>query len=170
MGKKFYEVDIKYSFWSDFLTNHFETVLILILAVFLIPADIRTYYFLFFGIYIIYLIASIIYKAKKTNSTAFKIYDDKIIYEMNFLKQERQEIFYKDMKDLKYSQKQISSLFNVGEIIIVKKDGNIFTRRLVIKGIKNHKEVVQKLEETIMEYAKKNNLIEEKDSEDVTEK
>lgn len=153
MGKSFYEVDIKYSFLADFLTNHLETIAILILAIFLIPEDIKMYYFLILGIYVIYLIISIIYKKQKANSTKFNIYDDKIVYEINFLKQERQEIYYKDMKDLKYSQKQILGLFNIGEIIIVKKDGNIFNKRLIIKNIRNYKEVVQKLEEIIMEYA-----------------
>lgn len=161
MGKSFYEVDIKYHFLSDFLTSYLETTIIIILAIIIIPVEYRLYYFLILGIYFLYVIASMIYKAKKINSTKFNIYDDKIIYEMNFLKQERQEIFYIEMKDLRYSQRLTAKLLNIGEIFVVKKEGKMFKKRLIIKGIRNYKEVIQKLEETIMEYAKKNNLIQE---------
>lgn len=159
MGKKFYEVDIKYNFWVDILTYHIETIILLILVYFFLENDIKPYYFLIFGIYIIYLIISIIFKNKKANSTKLSIYDDKVIYERNFIKPVREEIYYNEMKDLRYTQKQIANLFNMGEIIIVKKEGNIFKNRITIKAVKNYKEVIEKLEETILKYGKSNNMI-----------
>lgn len=165
MGRKFYEVSVKYNFWSDLLSYHFETIILLILVFFFIPNEIKGYYFLIFAIYIIYLISSIIIKSKKAKSTNLSIYDDKLVYEMNFIKPIKEEIFYNEMKDLRYTQKQISNLFNIGDLIIVKKQGEFLKKRRTIRSINNYKEVIQKLEETILEYGKKNNLIKEENIE-----
>lgn len=164
MGKNFYKVDIKYNFWLDFLEKHVGSIILVAVAGFIVPKDIVKYYILIVVLYAIWILISSIYNRKKINSTQLSIYEDKLVYEINFLKQERREIFYNEISDLKYTQRQISNMFNIGELFIVVRDKSFFNNILTIKGINNYKEVIEQLEKTITEYGKKNNMIREENN------
>ena len=161
MNKKDAKLKIKsrYNVIFDFLYNHATTLLIIILILVVLVSK---YQLVGIGTviligYLVYLVAKTIYNAKKYKNSYYEFYSDKLIYNNKIKEDNKKEIKYTEMTQIKYSQTFLQTMFKLGTIIIYTNKEKILDKIIFINYVKDVKIVYEKILKVIGEKQKDNN-------------
>lgn len=161
MNKKDAKLKIKsrYNVIFDFLYNHAITLLIIILILVVLVSKnqlVGIGMVILIG-YLVYLVAKTIYNAKKYKNSYYEFYSDKLIYNNKIKEDNKKEIKYTEMTQIKYSQTFLQTMFKLGTIIIYTNKEKILDKIIFIHYVKDVKIVYEKILKVIGEKQKDNN-------------
>ena len=161
MNKKDAKLKIKsrYNVIFDFLYNHAITLLIIILILVVLVSKNQLVVIgtvILIG-YLVYLVAKTIYNAKKYKNSYYEFYSDKLIYNNKIKEDNKKEIKYTEMTQIKYSQTFLQTMFKLGTIIIYTNKEKILDKIIFINYVKDVKIVYEKILKVIGEKQKDNN-------------
>lgn len=161
MEKKNAKLTIKarYNVIFDFLYNHAITLLIIILILVVLVSKnqlVGIGTVILIG-YLVYLVAKTIYNAKKYKNSYYEFYSDKLIYNNKIKEDNKKEIKYTEMTQIKYSQTFLQTMFKLGTIIIYTNKEKILDKIIFINYVKDVKIVYEKILKVIGEKQKDNN-------------
>lgn len=161
MNKKDAKLKIKsrYNVIFDFLYNHAITLLIIILILVVLVSKnqlVGIGTVILIG-YLVYLVAKTIYNAKKYKNSYYEFYSDKLIYNNKIKEDNKKEIKYTEMTQIKYSQTFLQTMFKLGTIIIYINKEKILDKIIFINYVKDVKIVYEKILKVIGEKQKDNN-------------
>ena len=161
MNKKDAKLKIKsrYNVIFDFLYNHAITLLIIILILVVLVSKnqlVGIGTVILIG-YLVYLVAKTIYNAKKYKNSYYEFYSDKLIYNNKIKEDNKKEIKYTEMTQIKYSQTFLQTMFKLGTIIIYTNKEKILDKIIFINYVKDVKIVYEKILKVIGEKQKDNN-------------
>ena len=137
----------KYNVLFNLLYKHMTTLLIiiLILVVLIAENELVEYGVAILVIYILYLIANIIYNKIKYKNSIYKFYDNKLMYNNKLKDDDMIELEYKDMLQIRYGQTFLQTIFKLGTIMISTNNRKITKKIIFINGVKDVKLVYEKI-------------------------
>lgn len=143
----------KYNVLYNFLYKNAMTfvIIVLILIVLIAQNELVEYGVAILVIYILYLIAIIIYNKKKANATFYEFYEDKLKYNKKIKDEEVEEVPYNTITQIKYGQTFIQTIFKVGTIIINTNNEKFLKRLIVINEVRDVKFIYEKILEILGE-------------------
>lgn len=143
----------KYNILYNFLYKNAMTfvIIVLILIVLIAQNELIEYGVALLVIYIIYLIAIIIYNKKKASVTFYEFYEDKFKYNKRIKDEDEEEVSYATITQIKYGQTFIQAIFKVGTIIIYTNNEKILKRLIVINEVRDVKFIYEKILEILGE-------------------
>ena len=103
------------------------------------------------------MVAKTIYNAKKYKNSYYEFYSDKLIYNNKIKEDNKKEIKYTEMTQIKYSQTFLQTMFKLGTIIIYTNKEKILDKIIFINYVKDVKIVYEKILKVIGEKQKDNN-------------
>lgn len=90
-----------------------------------------------------------------SKATTCKFSEEKVEYKCKFWIIDRQrEILYKDLDSINKEQTFLQKMFNLGNIYIYAKKGNLLTTGIEIRNVHNFKETYERIDELIEEKKK----------------
>ena len=103
------------------------------------------------------MVAKTIYNAKKYKNSYYEFYSEKLIYNNKIKEDNKKEIKYTEMTQIKYSQTFLQTMFKLGTIIIYTNKEKILDKIIFINYVKDVKIVYEKILKVIGEKQKDNN-------------
>ncbi len=143
---------IKSKFKIIYEILHRCSAFLLLFIILLIPSII-------YKTFIVYLIAVIIiaivmlvvllFERQRYKSYDYEFYEDKFIFNSNFINVENKYVKYENIKEVKYVQSLLQTFFNLGDIVINTNAENGVNNGIVIHSVEDVKNVCDKLNSII---------------------
>ncbi len=127
---------------------HRGSILLLLLILMLIPSIIYKtliVYLISIGIIAVVMGVVLLFARQRYESTEYEFYEDKLIFNSNFINVENKYIKYENVKEIKYVQSLLQTFFNLGDIIINTNAENGINNGITIHNIEDVKTVYDKL-------------------------
>lgn len=141
-------LEIKSKFRILYEILHRGSVLLLLFILMLIPSIIYKtliVYLITIVIFAIVMTVILLFERQRYKSFEYKFYEDKLIFNSNFINVENKYIKYENIKEIKYVQSFLQIFFNLGDIIINTNAENGIDNGIVIHSVEDVKNVCDKL-------------------------
>lgn len=152
MEEKKVLLKIKSKFKVIYEILHRVSILLLLLILLLIPSIIyKTFIVYLIAVVIIAVAISVVllFERQRYKSYEYEFYEDKLIFNSNFINVENKYVKYENVKEIKYVQSLLQTFFNLGDIIINTNAENGINNGIVIHSVENVKNVCDKLNSII---------------------
>lgn len=147
MQEKNVPLKIKPKFIITYEIFHRGSILLLLILM-LIPSIIyKTLTIYLIAVVIIALVMAVVllFERQKYKSFEYEFYQDKLIFNSNFINVENKYIKYENVKEIKYVQSLLQTFFNLGDIIINTNAENGMNNGIIIHNIEDVKTIYDKL-------------------------
>lgn len=152
MEEKKLLLKIKSEFKIIYEILHRCSVFLLLLIILLIPSIIyKTLVVYLIAVIIIAIVMAVVllFERQRYKSYEYEFYEDKLIFNSNFINVENKYVKYENVKEIKYVQSLLQTFLDLGDIVINTNAENGMNNGIVIHSVKDVKNVCDKLNSII---------------------
>lgn len=137
-------------------TNYLDVLNVQILQNYTLLSILKLIVLLFSLVFAIKFIANVVIQKMQYNSISYTFFKDYMVYEDKFLNQRKKTIDYLNVKEIEIRRTVLDRILGFGIVIIFTSAENRKNNGMVIYGLKNPKEVYEKVSGVIKEAKNSN--------------